>query len=631
MEKVMVGRTASNESSLKLLALAALGVVFGDIGTSPLYVLRVCFHGTHVINRTPDNVLGILSMIIWTLIIIVSIKYLIFILKVDNKGEGGVLALTTLVAFYHKRKKHTQNLLLVIGIFGAALLYGDGMITPAISVLSAVEGLNVATTFFEPYILFITIAVLILLFLFQKHGTTRVGEVFGPVMVVWFISLFLLGLRGIMHYPRVLYAFNPGYALNFLNTQGMTAFLVLGGVFLCVTGAEALYADIGHFGKYPIRFTWFSFVFPALLANYLGQGALLIESPDAIAHPFYYLAPDWALYPLVVLATLATIIASQAIITGAFSLTRQALQLGYSPRMEVRHSSEQIIGQIYIPQINQILMIATIGLVLGFRSSNNLAAAYGVAVSTTMVITTLLAFSSLRKFWVLNAVIVGFIFSLFLGIELAFFASNIFKIWHGGWFPLLIALIVFVLMTAWKKGRALLSQRFKEEALSVDDLVRDIQNHPPTRVPGMAIYMTTNPEGVPRTLLHNLKHNKVLHSSIVFLTVITTEIPRISKESRVQLEFLGEGVIRIVAYYGFMEDPDIPRLLAGIADEHFVYKPMLTTFFFGRETLLVTAKRGMARWRKILFTMMSRNAYQANLYYQIPANSVVELGQFVEV
>ena len=627
----MTDKPTANRSSLKLLALAALGVVFGDIGTSPLYVLRVCFHGTHTIDRTPENVLGILSMIIWTLIIIVSIKYLIFILKVDNKGEGGVLALTTLVAFYQKRKKHTQGVLLVIGIFGAALLYGDGMITPAISVLSAVEGLNIATSFFEPYILLITIAILILLFFFQKYGTTKVGEVFGPVMVLWFITLILLGIRGIRHYPQVLYAFNPWYAINFLTSQGLTAFLVLGGVFLCVTGAEALYADIGHFGKYPIRFTWFSFVFPALLINYLGQGALIIETPAAIEHPFYFLAPDWALYPLVILATLATIIASQAIITGAFSLTRQALQLGYSPRMEVRHSSEQIIGQIYIPQINHILMIATIGLVIGFRSSNNLAAAYGVAVSTTMVITTLLAFSSLRKFWKINTVIVGFIFSLFLGIELIFFASNIFKIWHGGWFPLLIALIVFMLMTAWRKGRSLLAQRFKEEALSVDDLVRDIQNHPPTRVPGLAIYMTTNPEGVPRTLLHNLKHNKVLHSSIVFMTVITTEVPRISNESRVQLEFLGEGIIRIIAYYGFMEDPDIPRLLSGIADEHFQYKPMLTTFFFGRETLLVTAKRGMARWRKILFTMMSRNAYQANLYYQIPANSVVEFGQFVEV
>ncbi len=627
----MADKVESNKSSLKLLALAALGVVFGDIGTSPLYVLRVCFHGTHVVSLTPDNIFGILSMIIWTLIIIVSIKYLIFILKADNKGEGGVLALTTLVAFSKKRKKQTQSLLLIIGIFGAALLYGDGMITPAISVLSAVEGLNVATSFFEPYILLITIIVLILLFLFQKYGTTKVGEVFGPVMVVWFLSLILLGIRGIAHHPQVLYAFNPLYALNFLTSQGMTAFLILGGVFLCVTGAEALYADIGHFGKYPIRFTWFSFVFPALLINYLGQGAMILETPDAIEHPFYYLAPDWALYPLVILATLATIIASQAIITGAFSLTRQALQLGYSPRMEVRHSSEQIIGQIYIPQINHILMIATIGLVIGFRTSNNLAGAYGVAVSTTMVITTILAFTSLHRIWKWNTVIVGFIFTLFLGIELAFFTSNIFKIWHGGWFPLLVALIVFMLMTSWRKGRSLLAQRFKEETLSVEDLLRDIQNHPPIRVPGMAIYMTTNPEGVPRTLLHNLKHNKVLHRSIVFLTVITTELPRISNESRVQLEFLGEGVIRIMAYYGFMEDPDIPRLLTGIDDVHFKYKPMLTTFIFGRETLLVTAKRGMARWRKILFTMMSRNSYQANLYYQIPANSVVELGQFVEL
>jgi KUP system potassium uptake protein len=627
----MTHKSDSKTSSLTILSLAALGVVFGDIGTSPLYVMSVCFHGTLVISRSTDNVLGILSMIIWSLIMVVSIKYLIFILHADHNGEGGVLALTTLTAFYHKRKKRTQNLLLVIGIFGAALLYGDGMITPAISVLSAVEGLNVATPFFEPYILPITFGVLILLFLFQKYGTTKVGEVFGPIMVVWFLCLTVLGIRGILNNPQVLYAFNPLYALNFLRSQGMAAFLVLGGVFLCVTGAEALYADIGHFGKYPIRFTWFCFVFPALVINYLGQGALILVNPDAIEHPLYHLAPEWAIYPLVVLATFATIIASQAIITGAFSLTRQALQLGYSPRMEIRHSSEEIIGQIYIPEINRILMIATIGLVLGFRSSNNLAAAYGVAVSTTMVITTLLAFSSLRQLWKWNTVVLGIIFALFLTIEIAFFTSNIFKIWHGGWFPLLVALLVFTLMTAWKKGRALLSMRFKEETLSVDDLIRDIKNHPPSRVPGMAIYMTTNPEGVPRTLLHNLKHNKVLHQTIVFLTVITTEVPRIDKNSQVRMEFLGQGIIRIIARYGFMDSPNIPHLLHEIKDDHFQYKPMQTTFFFGRETLLVTAKRGMARWLKILFTMMSRNAYQANLYYQIPANSVVELGQFVEL
>jgi KUP system potassium uptake protein len=616
---------------LTLLALGALGVVFGDIGTSPLYVLRVCFHDTQAIRPGPETVFGILSMIIWTLIIVVSIKYLIFILRADNNGEGGVLALTTLVAFYQKRKKKTQSLLLVIGIFGAALLYGDGMITPAISVFSAVEGLKIATPFFEPYILPITIIVLILLFFFQKYGTTKVGEVFGPIMVLWFVSLILLGLRGIGHHPQVLYAFNPVYAFRFLTSYSMTAFLVLGGIFLCVTGAEALYADIGHFGKYPIRLTWFSFVFPSLLINYLGQGAMILENSAAVTDPFYYLAPDWAVYPLVILATLATIIASQAIITGAFSLTRQALQLGYSPRMEIRHSSEQIIGQIYIPQINHILMMATIGLVIGFRSSNNLAGAYGVAVSTTMVITTVLAFTSLRRIWKWNSLIVGFIFTLFLTIEITFFTSNIFKIWHGGWFPLLIALIVFILMTAWRKGRSLLAQRFKEEALSVDDLLRDINNHPPTRVSGIAVYMTTNPEGVPRTLLHNLKHNKVLHQHIVFLTVVTTEIPRVDKESKIRLEVIGAGIIRILAYYGFMENPDIPHLLQEIEDEHFRYKPMQTTFIFGRETLLVTAKRGMARWQKILFTMMSRNAYQANLYYQIPANNVVEIGQFVEL
>lgn len=617
--------------SLILLALGALGVVYGDIGTSPLYVLRVCFHGAFRIPLNSDNVLGVLSLIIWTLIIIVSIKYIIFILHADNKGEGGVLALTALVAFTPRRNKFVLKMLLGIGIFGAALLYGDGMITPAITVLSAVEGLNIATPFFEPFIIPITIGILIFLFLFQHQGTSKVGIVFGPVMVLWFVCLTVLGLRGIFQHPQVLLAFHPLYGLKFLTSQGMAAFLVLGGVFLCVTGAEALYADIGHFGKYPIRFAWFAFVFPSLLINYLGQGAMLLYSPEAVADPFYYLVPGWGIYPMVILATAASIIASQAIITGAFSLTRQALQLGYSPRMEIRHSSDQIIGQIYISQINRILMVATIGLVLVFRSSNNLAAAYGVAVSTTMLITTILAFSCLRKCWKWNLAILVFIFFLFLIIELAFFISNIFKIWHGGWFPILVAALIFILMSTWKKGRTLLSLRFQQEALSVEDLLQDIKNNPPHRVPGMAIYMTTNPEGIPRTLLHNYKHNKILHQCIVFCTVHTAEIPRVSPDQRIQLEFLGEGMIRLLVTYGFMESPDIPRLLKEIDNDRFNYKPMQTTFFFGRETLLVTAKRGMARWLKVLFAMMSRNAYQANLYYRIPANSVVELGQFVEL
>jgi KUP system potassium uptake protein len=617
--------------STKLLALAALGVVFGDIGTSPLYVLRVCFSGAHIFDRSPENVLGILSLIIWSLIALVTVKYLFFILHADNKGEGGILALTALAAFNPSPNRRLQKIILVVGLFGAALLYGDGMITPAISVLSAVEGLHWATPLFEPVIIPITIAILILLFLFQRYGTSKVGSVFGPVMVIWFVALAILGLRGILHNPQVFYAFNPWYALNFLRIQSFAAFLVLGGVFLALTGAEALYADIGHFGKYPIRLTWFAFVFPALLLNYLGQGAMILQSAEALENPFYYLAPQWAIYPLIILATAATIIASQAIITGAFSLTRQAMQLGYSPRMEVRHSSAEMMGQIYIPQINRILMIASISLVFFFRSSDNLAGAYGVAVSTTMLITTLLAFTSLRKFWKWNFAGLIAVFSVFLIIEIAFFTSNIFKIWHGGWFPILVAMAVYLIMTTWHRGRNLLAYRFEQEALSIDDLLRDIETRPPHRVPGTAIYMTTNPVGVPRSLLHNLRHNKILHQKIIFCTVHTDETPRVQPGERMQFENLGQGVLRLNIYYGFMETPNIPYLLTNYKDRDFEYRPMQTTFFFGRETLLITRRGGMARWLKSLFALLSRNSYQANLYYQIPANNVVELGQFIEL
>jgi len=604
------------------LALGALGVVYGDIGTSPLYAIRECFFGPHAVPVSRLNVLGVMSLIFWSLIIVISIKYLVFVMRADNRGEGGILALMALIRTERKRRW----VLVVMGLFGAALLYGDGMITPAISVLSAVEGLEVATTLFKPYVVPVTIAILIGLFLIQRRGTEGIGKLFGPVMTVWFAVLGALGLAWVIREPSVLAAVDPSHGLRFFAHNGLRGFLVLGSVFLVVTGGEALYADMGHFGRRPIRLAWFVLVLPALLLNYFGQSALLLEQAGKVRHPFYNLAPSWALYPLVVMATVATVIASQAVISGAFSLTRQAVQLGYSPRVEIKHTSEEEIGQIYIPAVNWVLMLATIGLVLGFRESSNLAAAYGVAVTTTMVITTVLAFVVEREVWGWNVLAAGALTASFLVLDLAYFGANIAKIPHGGWFPLVVAGIVYLLMATWKRGRRILAERLREEALPIQEFVHSIKPGAPLRVPGTAIFMTTNPNGTPTTLLHNLKHNKVLHEQVVIMTVVTEEVPWVPGEERVTVEPLEKGIYRVKARYGFIQDPRAQDVLDCVKEKGLDLDLMKTTFFLGRETLIPSPRAGMFLWQKKLFAFMARNAQRFTDFFRIPPNRVVELG-----
>ncbi len=612
---------------LASLSLATLGVVYGDIGTSPLYAMRECFFGESAIAPTPANVMGILSLIVWTLIIVISIKYLAFILRADNRGEGGIMALLALVG--SERERHP--LFIFLGLFGAALLYGDGMITPAISVLSAVEGLGVATEMFHPYIVPITVVLLIGLFVVQRHGTARVGAVFGPVTLVWFVVLAALGIGGIMDAPQVLAAVSPTYAISFFMHNGTSGFFVLGGVFLVTTGGEALYADMGHVGKRPIRLMWFTVVLPGLLLNYFGQGALLLRDPDAGHNPFYHLAPEWALYPLVTLAAMATIIASQAVITGAFSLTRQAIRLGYCPPLEVTHTSSAEIGQIYIARVNWVLMVATIWLVLAFRSSSNLAAAYGVAVATTMVITTMLFFVLTRELWHWPLWQSALLCGALLTVDLAFFGANAVKLFEGGWFPVSVGLVVVTVMSTWKRGRELLGARLRADVLPIDLFLQDLELNPPVRVPGAAIFMTAHPEGVPNTVLHNLKHNKVLHKRVAFLTIKTAEVPYVSTDQRLEIIELGAGICRLIGHYGFKEDPDIDELLDLAHQRGLEFRLMETTFFFGRETLIPSKHPGMALWREGLFALVSRNAQPVRALFRIPPNRVVELGTQVEL
>jgi KUP system potassium uptake protein len=616
---------------LLTLSLTALGVVYGDIGTSPLYAIRECFFGEYGIEATPANILGVLSLIFWSLLVVISIKYLVLILRADNRGEGGILALMALARPEGGSRQGGRWSLIGLGLFGAALLYGDGMITPAISVLSAVEGLHVATPLFNPYVIPITIGILITLFIFQHRGTAGVGAVFGPVTLIWFAVLAVLGLRGIISDPRVLGAVNPVYGMEFFLHNGLRGFLVLGAVFLVVTGGEALYADMGHFGRRPIRLTWFGVVLPALLLNYFGQGALLLGSPEASHNPFYRLAPSWALYPLVVLATAAAVIASQAVISGAFSLTRQAIQLGYSPRLEIDHTSSEEIGQIYIPPVNWALMLASVGLVVGFRSSSNLAAAYGMAVTTTMVITTMLFYVVARDLWQWRPWSAGLVAGVLLLVDLSFFGANVIKIEHGGWFPLVVALAVFTLMTTWKRGREILAQRLRDSILAIDHFFTDVAAHAPVRVPGTAVFMTSSAEGVPPALLHNLKHNKVLHERVILLTVITKEMPHVPISERLVVEPLGNGFFRMIANYGFMQDPNVMHLLRLAKSKGVDLNVMETTFFLGRETLIPTKRPGMAIWREGLFSFLSRNAQGATAFFGIPPNRVVELGTQIEL
>lgn len=632
-------QNVSNESSaghshrpLIYLALGALGVVYGDIGTSPLYALRESFHDPNAITPAPENVLGILSLIFWSLIIIISVKYLVFVLRADNQGEGGILALTALVMPRESPKRYSRKrILILLGLFGTSLLYGDGIITPAISVLSAVEGLEIATPFFRPYIVPITVVILLALFLMQSRGTEGIGKIFGPITLIWFMTMAALGIYWVVQHPNVFVAINPAYAAGFFSHNGWEGFLVLGSVFLVITGGEALYADMGHFGKAPIRAAWFVLVLPALMLNYFGQGALLLEHPDAIENPFYEMAPEWALYPVVIIATLATVIASQALITGAFSLTTQAIQLSYLPRLQVEHTSSEERGQIYIPSINWLLMFSCIALVLAFRTSSGLAAAYGVAVTTTMFITTLLLFVVQRELWKWPLPVALAFTIFFLTIDFAFLTANLVKIPHGGWFPLLIGIIGFTLMTTWKKGRYILNQRLHETTITLAELKQRLHNEEVVTVPGTAVFMSSDAEKIPPALLHNLSHNKVLHETVIFLSVIVEDIPRVPAPERIEVSNLGERFYRINLFYGFMDQINIPRALTLARMEGLAFDAEEISYFLGRVHVLASNRPGMALWREQLFAFLSSNSRPATDFFRLPPNRVVELGAQIEV
>jgi KUP system potassium uptake protein len=614
------------------LALVALGVVYGDIGTSPLYAIRECFHGPHAVTPTPDHVLGVLSLIFWALVIVISLKYLVFVLRADNHGEGGILALTALATPITPSGRTERSLLIMLGVFGAALLYGDGIITPAISVLGAMEGLSVATPGLQPYVVPITIGILIGLFAFQRLGTAGVGTVFGPITLIWFAVLALLGALQIARYPSVLMAVNPLYAVEFFGHTGWEGYLVLGSVFLVVTGGEALYADMGHFGTRPIRIDWFAIVLPALLLNYFGQGALLLEDPTTAENPFYLLAPSWAIYPLILLAVAAAVIASQAVISGAFSLTMQAVQLGFSPRVRIDHTSGDEYGQIYIAGVNWALMVGCILIVLGFRTSSNLAAAYGVAVTSTMVITTLLFFVVARARFGWGIVPAGALAAGFLIVDVAFFGANIIKIGQGGWLPLALAGLVFTVLITWKRGRRILSERIQAEARPLEAFIDETLSAPVTRVAGTAVFMNGTASRTPPAMLHNLEHNKVLHERVVFVTAKTRQVPHVAPDERLEIEDLGKGLYRVKVYYGFMDQPNIPAALAAAAGDGLPrLDPSDTTYFLGRETIISSSRRGMASWRERLFALMSRNATTATAYMGIPPDRVVELGEQLEI
>ena len=620
-----VGRPGVSTS----LTIAALGVVYGDIGTSPLYAVRQSL--VDFGDLSEHAVLGALSLIVWALALIVTIKYVIVIMRADNRGEGGLLALTALVLRTARRTQRRYIWIMAAGLVGAALFYGDGVITPAISVLSAVEGLKVATPLFEPYVIPISLVLLIGLFLMQSRGTASVGRLFGPVMLVWFAVLALLGIWGIAQQPRILLALNPLYGVAVLSDGSWRGFIMLGAVFLAVTGTEALYADMGHFGRTALRTAWLRLVFPALVLNYFGQGALLLGNPDALENPFYRLAPEWGLYPLVALASAATIIASQAVISGAFSITRQAVQLGYLPRLEVRHTSEQEIGQVYVPRINSLLLVAVIVLVLGFRSSDNLGAAYGIAVSGMMAITTGLAFLYMRgQGW--NLALAVPVFAAFALVDLAFFGANLLKIAEGGWFPIVVAALVFAVMATWWRGRRLLTEKRARDALQLRDFVDALRPDHPTRIPGTAIFMTRDLEHVPLALLHALKHYKVLHQRVVMMQVETEDVPHVPEEQRLNISELGKGFYAIRLRYGFTDQPNVVRALAQCRIGGLRFNLMETSFIIGREKLRARPRRAAFwRWRDRLFIVMSNNMLDATEFFRIPPNRVVELGGQIEI
>jgi KUP system potassium uptake protein len=620
----------NSKSSLAALTLGAIGVVYGDIGTSVLYAVKEVFGGGHVPFTIP-NVYGILSIFFWTLTVIVSIKYVLLVLRADNNGEGGLVAMLALASQAVKDKPRLRQALLAVGIFGTSLFYGDGVITPAISVLSAVEGLEVVSPRFAEWVIPLTLLILLSLFLAQKRGTGGIGRFFGPVTLVWFATIAVLGVSHIVRHPEILKALSPVYALRFMWHQPGTSFIILGAVVLCVTGAEALYADLGHFGKKPIRLAWFSIVMPALTLNYFGQGALLLSRPEAVKNPFYMLAPDWALLPLVLLATLATVIASQALITGAFSVTKQVVQLGYLPRLNVQHTSVRDTGQIYVPAVNWGLFAAIVLAVVMFRSSSNLAAAYGIAVTLDMLITTTLTFFVIRFGWGYPLPLCIVATGTFFVVDLAFFSSNLLKLVDGGWFPLLIGGGIFTLMMTWKQGRAILNEKLRTDAIDLRSFLASVFEAPPLRVPGTAVFMTAEPGTVPNAMLHNLKHNKVLHEHNLFVTVHNHEVPWVGLDKRAEIEALGHDCWQVIVHYGFKNDPDLPRALEQIRARGCELDPMTTSYFLSRDVVVPTIGGGMARWREKLFAQMHHNAGAAAEFLHLPSNAVVELGSKVEI
>jgi KUP system potassium uptake protein len=610
--------------------IGAVGVVYGDIGTSPLYALKECFspENPHHVAVTTGNVLGVLSLVFWALVMVIVVKYMTFVMRADNDGAGGILALLALVP---RALRQGRSIVLLLALFGTALLYGDGVITPAISVLSAIEGLEVATAALQPVVVPLTLVVLVALFAVQRHGTAGIGRVFGPVTLVWFATIGLLGARSIVRRPDVLFAIDPRHAFQFFVDNRGHGFLVLGSVFLVVTGGEALYADMGHFGRSAIRRAWFAIVFPALLLNYFGQGAKLLDEPTAASNPFYSLVPSWALYPVVTIATAATVVASQALISGAFSLTQQAVQLGFFPRVTIVHTSRETEGQIYVPEINSMLLVGCIACVVLFRSSTALAAAYGIAVTGTMGITTIIYFVVITRTWKWSVARALPLVLLFLTFDIAFFGANAAKFVHGGWFPVSLAIGVFLVMTTWHRGRQLLAEAIRPTLLPLDMFLADVAAMKPHRVKGTSVFMASNPEGTPPALLHNFKHNQVLHEQVVLLSVQNAPIPEVPESERLTVEDLGEGFYRVGAHYGFIETPDVPGALQRCRELGLVVAPERASYYLGRETLVTTGTSKMAKWRKALFAFISRNARPATAYFGLPPNRVVELGAQVQL
>lgn len=628
-ENIPVGPIAGKQ--LPLLAMAALGIIYGDIGTSPLYTIKECFSGVHGVEPTTANILGILSLVFWSLLLVVGLKYVVFIMRADNKGEGGIFSLLSMLQSPQFNGAQWRTLTF-LAAFGAALLYGDGVITPAISVLSAIEGLNMATDAAARYVVPLTCAVLVILFFAQRHGTARIGKLFGPIMVVWFLVLGTLGIRAIAANPQILAALDPRQALSFFGHNGLHGFLVLGAVVLCITGGEALYADMGHFGRLPIRLSWYGAVLPGLVLNYFGQGALLLQHPHLVeVNPFYALVPRSLLYPMVALATTATIIASQAMISGVYSLTQQAIQLGFAPRMHIVHTSEQTKGQIYMPTVNWMLMLACLSLVLAFKESTRLAAAYGIAVTATMAITSYIFYKVTRRRWHWPLWRAVLLLALFLVLDCSFLSANLLKVADGGWITVCIAAAILVAMVTWRDGRTILAKHYSLMKIPTEVFLKDIASYKPQRIAGTAVFMSISPEGIPHTLLHHFKHNEALHERILLLSVLPAETPTVVPEERVRIDDLGLGFYRITATYGFMESPDMPEILDLLAAKGMPVDVYSTSFYMGRETMTATGDAPMARWRKLLFIYMSRNAWNATSFFKLPPDRVVELGNHVEL